>query len=454
MTTNLTKRYILSLLCFLAIVSCESAPPQEIGEGITGWLKTQAIPLKSVVAEQGFDDLEPMKKVLKDVRVVGLGESTHGTREFFQFKHRMIEFLVKEMDFTVFAIEASYPACLNINAYVLHGTGDRATALASQGFWTWDTEEVSEMIEWMRIYNQTVPEDKKVRFFGFDIQQSKQAINVVLDYLRVVAPTKVAQADNIFQPLRLIWKKYKRVKPPQPKAQLLDELQNLIGFLILNKGSFVQKTSQEEFENALQHTRILAQFMDQLNKGSFNIASWEKRDAYMADNIQYILNREKPGTKMIIWAHNGHLAADYLDTRHTMGTHLRSTFGDAYYALGFSFNQGSFQAREALENGTGPLKAFTVGAAPKESIEYQFAQAGIDNFIIDFRHSPKNPATQNWLKRSNKMRSIGALFSQRSEKWLMPINLKKHFDGMVFIENTSRARPTLTGTRQDSFLKK
>ena len=80
---------------------------------ITGWLNERAIPLVSVKAGAGFDDLQPLKSVLKDVRVIGLGEATHGTREFFQFKHRMLEFLVQEMGYTVFAIEASYPACWN-----------------------------------------------------------------------------------------------------------------------------------------------------------------------------------------------------------------------------------------------------------------------------------------------------------------------------------------------------
>src|SRR5689334_16326919 len=60
--------------------------------GVTAWLKQHAITIKSVEAGNGFDDLQPLKRVLADVRVVGLGEATHGTREFFQFKHRMVEF--------------------------------------------------------------------------------------------------------------------------------------------------------------------------------------------------------------------------------------------------------------------------------------------------------------------------------------------------------------------------
>ncbi|HHY16748.1 MAG TPA: erythromycin esterase family protein, partial [Firmicutes bacterium] len=119
---------------------------------ITAWFKEKAIPLNSVEPHSGFDDLQPLKEVLKGVRILGLGEATHGTREFFRFKHRMVEFLVEEMGFRVFTIEAGYPSCLNINDYVLYGKGDPAAALAGQGYWCWDTEEVLEMINWMRKY--------------------------------------------------------------------------------------------------------------------------------------------------------------------------------------------------------------------------------------------------------------------------------------------------------------
>ena len=65
-----------------------------------------------------------------DARIVSLGEATHGTREIFQLKHRMLEYLVERMDFTVFGIEASYPDCVAIDEYVRTGKGDAEAALA------------------------------------------------------------------------------------------------------------------------------------------------------------------------------------------------------------------------------------------------------------------------------------------------------------------------------------
>ena len=68
-----------------------------------------------------------------------MGEATHGTHEFFQLKHRMLEFLVERMGFTVFGIEANWPESLAVNDYVLNGNGDPAKALAGFYFWTWNT---------------------------------------------------------------------------------------------------------------------------------------------------------------------------------------------------------------------------------------------------------------------------------------------------------------------------
>ena len=166
----------------LLSVGCSSQIDQQ--DPIVVWLLQNAIPLTSLNSGSGLHDLRPLKPVLRDVRIVALGEATHGTREFFRFKHLMLKSLAKELGFTVFGIEASYAECLNINDYVLHGKGDRSEALTSQGFWTWDTEEVLAMIHWMREYNMSVAEPRRIKFYGFDFQQHSQAAEVVLEFLK------------------------------------------------------------------------------------------------------------------------------------------------------------------------------------------------------------------------------------------------------------------------------
>src|SRR5258708_3787765 len=138
----------------LGLVTAASAATLQ-DESVATWVRTHAIPLTTVEANNGFNDLQPLKPLIGDARIVSLGEATHGSREIFQLKHRMIEFLASEMGFTIFAIEANMPEAYRVNDYVLNGTGDPAQLLRGMYFWTWDTEEVLTMIKWMRAFNQS-----------------------------------------------------------------------------------------------------------------------------------------------------------------------------------------------------------------------------------------------------------------------------------------------------------
>jgi hypothetical protein len=125
--------------------------------------------------------MQPLKKVIGNARIVSLGEATHGTREFFQLKHRMMEFLASEMGFTIFSIEANMPEAYRLNEYVLTGKGDPKRLLKGMYFWTWNTEEVLDMILWMREFNKSGK--GRVEFTGFDMQTPNVALGIVRDFV-------------------------------------------------------------------------------------------------------------------------------------------------------------------------------------------------------------------------------------------------------------------------------
>jgi erythromycin esterase len=85
----------------------------------SSWLARNAHPLRSLTAGTDISDLAPLKTILSGVRIVGLGEATHGTSEFFQARHRITEYLVREMGFRLFALETSQSAAHAINDFVL-----------------------------------------------------------------------------------------------------------------------------------------------------------------------------------------------------------------------------------------------------------------------------------------------------------------------------------------------
>jgi erythromycin esterase-like protein len=157
---------------------------------VTEWVRGSAIRLATPVAGHGFDDMQPLRKVVGDARIVALGEATHGSREFFQLKHRMLEFLATQMGFTIFSIEANMPEAYKLNDFVLNGKGDPAALIKGMYFWTWDTQEVLDQVLWMREFNKSGK--GPVQFTGFDMQTPKVALDIVRD--------AVAKSDPDYAP--------------------------------------------------------------------------------------------------------------------------------------------------------------------------------------------------------------------------------------------------------------
>lgn len=464
MTVSKSHKIFISLLLgivlsgFLSAAVASSSSEQDQAEAVSNWVKKAALPLKSVEAGNGFKDLKGLKKILKGVRVVGLGEATHGTREFFQFKHRMLEFLVEEMGFSTFAIEASFVGCNNINDYVLHGIGDPAEALASQKFWTWDTHEVRDMIAWMRKYNEKKPDQKKVRFLGYDLQHLEGGMDLVEAYVGKHLPSYLDLVRDAVKPIRI--DPFKIAELPlasaEEKADILGKLYQLQGMLVFHATPLIRKSNDKEYRHVLHNARIFTQFYYAYSKPMMSQGEEETgaalRDFFMAENIEYLLRTGNSDTKIVVWAHNGHISnASWGPGFKAMGAHLKDLLGEGYYSLGFAFNQGGFQARlmdtESEQNGA--LIEHRVGEAPEGSVGWYLAQPGLDKYVLDFRSAPDKEAVHQWLSSAHPMRFIGSGYSEKyGDKAMMaPTILQDHFDGIVFIKDTTRAIPNPSGER-------
>src|SRR6266446_3557138 len=99
------RRAMASVL--LLWVTLASGAEPEGNKAVVDWMRAHAVALQTPEAGHGFRDMQPLKQIVGNARIVALGEATHGTREFFQLKHRMLEFLATRLGFTIFSIEAN-----------------------------------------------------------------------------------------------------------------------------------------------------------------------------------------------------------------------------------------------------------------------------------------------------------------------------------------------------------
>lgn len=396
--------------------------------------------LKTVDPGNGFADLQPFKQILQNVQVLGLGESSHGTSEFFRMKHRMLEFLVKEMGYTSFYIEASMLRCQYINDYVLYSKGNLDTATAIQGFTTWRVEEMRNMIEWMRLYNKQVTAGKKVSFKGFDLQINDRAWPKLDAFFKIVNPTRLSLLDSLKQQISKAGVYARNIisDSAQKECKRLYSIsktscQDILSEMQLHPEQYSTLTSKEEYEQMKQCVTLLIQEIDSYKEG-FN----ELRDYYMAENIMWLLRHENPGTKVIVWAHNMHIEKYNSKEYHSMGHFLNTYLHNTYYVLGLEFYAGSFQSRNAdISNNSKDWDIISIGAPVKESLPWYLNTVNKPFYYINFRHS--NIAKSTLFTKFLDSHTLGSFYSPKSgisttpDKW-------ENFDGFIFIKNSTPSK--------------
>jgi erythromycin esterase len=405
------------------------------------WLRRHAIPLTTVEAGHRFADLQPLKPVIGGARIVAMGEATHGTREFFQLKHRLLEFLVTEMGFTTFAMEANWPESLAVNDYVLHGRGDPAKVLAGLQFWTWNTEEVLDLIRWMRRYNEDGSHETKVTFAGFDAQFTALASTTINEYLTRVDPALAAEIAPRLALFEQEPRDYSAVSEADADT-LRATAQDLAARLRTEERTYVARSTFQEWRFACQHACILRQVDEQRRAGNDAKARYLSRDRAMAENVAWLMEDEGPRSKMAVWAHNGHVARDprgiFDGTAESMGMHLARRFDPELVVVGFAFGEGAFQAVVTEANNRRPIREVTIGPPPDESLDAVLARTGIPVFVVDLRRVDDDVAP--WLREPCVTREIGAFF-ESPEEMCETIVPAARYDLLAFIARTTRARP-------------
>jgi erythromycin esterase len=181
--------------------------------------------------------------------------------------------------------------------------------------------------------------------------------------------------------------------------------------------------AERDIEWAVQNARVVLQAM-QLRAGKVS------RDKSMADNIKWILD-QNPGAKIVVWAHNGHVATGGFSYE-TMGSALRRMYGREMFVFGLSFSHGSFQA---IPQGGGALKNFTVPPLSSASLDATLAAAGLPLFALDLRAAPE------WFRERRGSRQIGAVYPEDTpDAFIADFVPADTFDAVLFVEATTVAR--------------
>ena len=431
------KLFSLVGLIMILLTACVQKSTED---QVVEWISANAVEFKTVEAGNGFEDLVPFGDMIGDAKIVSLGEPTHGNREVFQLKHRLIEYLVVEKGFNVFALECPFAEAYDMNRYVVNGIGDPRKALAGIYYWVWDTQEVLALVEWMRAYNANPENEEKIKFVGFDPQDPERAARVMLEYLAKVDPELEQAVRPELGILEVPFSNPEAIGrrqyiPIEYDASSLQRIKQVMEAFDKNKNRYVQSSSTEEWMLAQQHARQVELYIDALfnNEENYLVV----RDLGQAQNLKWILNNEESHAKMIIWAHNSHVSNSSKWGANWMGKHMKKWYGDDIKIFGFFFNKGQFKAIDdgIPENG---MYDFTVGQAPEDYLEFTIAKTGMSLAALDLNKLPQKGKIHDWFDQKRRTRNSGGGYDVNdTTRGYWEYNLVRAFDGFVYVDSTS-----------------
>jgi protein-L-isoaspartate(D-aspartate) O-methyltransferase len=394
-------------------------------------------------------NLEPMLRRIGDARVVLLGESTHGTSEFYRMRERITRELIEKKGFSFVAIEGDWPDAARIDHYVRHSKVPPSewTAFARFPVWMWRNREVREFVDWLRARNANLKPADRVAFHGLDLYSLYTSIRSVLDYLDRVDP-KAAEVARRRYGCLTPWQSdpsvYGQATLSGQYQTCEQEVTSMLTDLMQKRRAYAEHDG-ERFLDAMQNARLVAnaeRYYRTMYYGSRS--SWNLRDSHMFETLKNLLTFHGPQSKGIVWAHNSHVgdsAATEMSARdeYNIGHLCRQEFSDASYAIGFGTNSGTVAA---ASNWDEPMQVKAIRHGLAGSYERLCHETGDPRFLLPLRGiGPTTPLAE--LLQPRLERAIGVIYRPETElqSHYFEAVLPRQFDEFVWFDETSAVTP-------------
>src|SRR5262249_1252801 len=227
--------------------------------------------------------------------------------------------------------------------------------------------------------------------------------------------------------------------PAAERELMLTQIKTVSDAFTAERAPWIARTSEIDWYLARQSAIVVQQCVrldygdsqDKFRKG------FEHRDRCMADNVHALLEIEGPGTRAVLWAHNGHVQHAPDAGMANMGSHLHAELGAAdYRAVGFAFNRGGFRAK-------GPdfvLRDYTVDPAPTHFVHRPFSPSRTPLLRLDVRHLPADAPAESWIAEKTGQPSSVAVFHPDGELASAHFSdPRDNLDALLFVETTTAA---------------
>lgn len=344
----------------------EVTPTAKVHATLDNWARQEAVPFSIDSSESLNTSIDRVIASLDpSVELLGFGEALHGSEDILILRNKLFQRLVEAHGYSAIATESSFPRSHIVNEYVA-GRGPAAFEAVkhtgfSHGFGQFDANR--ELVEWMRRYNADPSHNVKLHFYGFDsptemmyADSPRYLLHIVLDYLASIDNASGKEHRERIDPLIGLdsdWENPAAAMDPtrsiglSPNATALRiETEDLISELSERRPEMVAKSNEGRYMEAVRYASAARQLLNYhalMARASADrlVRLLGMRDASMADNLAYIVSRERGRGKVLAFAHNSHLQrgkahmqlGPHALTWWPAGSQLHEMFGPRYVVI-------------------------------------------------------------------------------------------------------------------------
>ena len=382
----------------------------------TDQLTFLATQVKSISKSEQYSGLnwEPMAKRIGEKRLVLLGEFNHGSKEIFLARNDLIRFLHEKKGFNVILFESGIGELIGPEINRQHYTPEQmANCLTG----VWRTKEFTELMAYVQ--------SSGIKTGGFDVQRSGGSFRFVLSdiaakhqldttlfanlearygTLQKLLSGRNVQFDSVVAPTRALIADYKEL------AAALAEKQD---------GGTTDLLVLKTLANRVLFLEYMLQFALDKNWNK----RWAARDSAMAGNVRWWCDTVFKKEKIIIIAHNFHIAK-YNENEQVMGEMLLPDFGPDMYVTGIFAARGSY-----ADNAGKPILL-----SPPDTLHQDikhFIQPSLGS--VQFLHIPNQRTSgTDWLFDPVTVNDTFIDLAGTNQ-----MQLFKHFDGLILLYKIS-----------------
>lgn len=451
--TQVTDEEVRELLA----TSTTGVPPAEVEPS-----PAELVARVAVDAPGGVPPADVLADLIGDARVVLIGESSHGTHEFYDARAQITKWLIEEKGFTAVAAEADWPDAYRVNRYVRGLGDDGSPEEALRGFerfpaWMWRNTVVRDFVGWLRWHNGRCAAEGRPQtgFYGLDLYSLHRSMQEVVGYLDSVDPKAAARA-------RARYACFDHSAGDDGQAygyaaafgagptcereaveQLVELQRNAVQYLSRDGAP-----AEDELFYAQQNA-VTVRNAEAYYRGMFagRVTSWNMRDKHMAQTLQALIGHlDRAGgpekARIVVWAHNSHVGDARAtevsaDGQLTIGQLAREQYGADCRLIGLSTYTGTVTA---ASDWGGIAERKTVRPALPGSIEELLHETGKTEFLVPMHDG--SPAT-GALEVVRLGRAIGVIYRPETERQSHYFHVRPsdQFDAMIHIDTTRALEP-------------